>query len=63
MNHLRPEPFEESGRVFGAGDLTLFAGPCVLETPDEAVRIGEVCRRLCEERGFGYVFIPDGETK
>ena len=56
MNHLRPEPFEESGRVFGAGDLTLFAGPCVLEAPDEAVRIGEVCRRLCEERGSGYVF-------
>ena len=48
--------FEESGLVFGAGDLTVFAGPCVLEDPEEALRIAETCQTLCRERGFGYAF-------
>lgn len=34
----------------------LIAGPCVLSTEAEAVRIGSVCLRLAEKFGWRYVF-------
>jgi len=40
----------------GAQSLTIAAGPCVLETFDEALYIAEQMKKLCAAFGFGYIF-------
>ncbi len=45
-----------AGRTFGAGKLFLFAGPCVLETPELVHRLaGELCA-IAAERNVPLVF-------
>lgn len=40
----------------GGGRLAVAAGPCVLETLDEALLIAVEMKALCDEFGFGYIF-------
>lgn len=40
----------------GGSSLTVAAGPCVLESFDEALFIAEKMKTLCAEAGFGYIF-------
>ena len=40
----------------GDGTLAIFAGPCVLESLEMALEVGEACRDLCRSLGLGYVF-------
>lgn len=40
----------------GGGRLAIAAGPCVLETFDEALYIAERMKTMCESFGFGYIF-------
>ena len=41
---------------FGAGNLVLVAGPCVLESLELGLEVAERTRDLCAGLGFGYVF-------
>ncbi|MGE0706421.1 MAG: 3-deoxy-8-phosphooctulonate synthase [Planctomycetota bacterium] len=51
------KPFEVFGQQLGApGRLFLIAGPCVVETRDLALRIGERVRDLCARLEVPYVF-------
>ncbi|MCK4547597.1 MAG: 3-deoxy-8-phosphooctulonate synthase [Candidatus Eisenbacteria sp.] len=43
-------------RIGGGAPLVLIAGPCVLETEDEALKIAEKVRRLAQRLGMGYIF-------
>ena len=47
---------EISGQKFGAGKLFLFAGPCVLETPELVHRIAGELRDIAAARGVPLVF-------
>lgn len=40
----------------GGGRLAVAAGPCVLDTFDEALMIAETMKEYCAEFGFGYIF-------
>jgi 2-dehydro-3-deoxyphosphooctonate aldolase (KDO 8-P synthase) len=40
----------------GGGRLVIVAGPCVLDTLDEALHIAERMKAMCDEYGFGYIF-------
>ena len=40
----------------GGGTLAVAAGPCVLDTFDEALMIAKTMKEYCAEFGFGYIF-------
>ena len=40
----------------GGGTLAVAAGPCVLDTFDEALTIAKTMKEYCAEFGFGYIF-------
>ena len=40
----------------GGGTLAVAAGPCVLDTFDEALAIAKTMKEYCAEFGFGYIF-------
>lgn len=40
----------------GEGRLAIIAGPCLAESYDLCLEVGETMARLCRERNFGYVF-------
>lgn len=44
------------GITVGGGKLVVAAGPCVLESFDEALFIAESMKSLCAENGFDYIF-------
>jgi 2-dehydro-3-deoxyphosphooctonate aldolase (KDO 8-P synthase) len=46
----------DSGVTVGNGGLTLFAGPCAVESRDLALQVAETLTGLCEDRGIGLVF-------
>lgn len=51
------EPVTIGGRPVGRGQpLFVIAGPCVLEEPDEMLRIAEHLARTCGDLGLGYCF-------
>jgi 2-dehydro-3-deoxyphosphooctonate aldolase (KDO 8-P synthase) len=41
---------------FGGERLCVIAGPCVIESEETCLRVGEAMQALCAELGFGYVF-------
>ena len=41
---------------FGGAALAVIAGPCVIESEETCLRVGEAMQRVCSELGFGYVF-------
>ena len=41
---------------FGDKPLVVIAGPCVIESADHCLKLGEHARRVCEKLGLGYVF-------
>lgn len=51
------KPFDVAGVTLGKpGELFLIAGPCVVQTLDLALTIGEKTRDLCRDLGVPYVF-------
>lgn len=40
----------------GTGDITLIAGPCVIESRDHALMLGEKIARIAREKNFSYIF-------
>lgn len=42
--------------LVGGESMSLIAGPCVIESLDLCLQIGEVVLRACETLGVGYVF-------
>ena len=50
-------PIEIGGTLVGRGrPLYIIAGPCVLEDPDEMLRVAESLAATCAELGVGYCF-------
>jgi 2-dehydro-3-deoxyphosphooctonate aldolase (KDO 8-P synthase) len=43
-------------RVGGGAPLVLIAGPCVIESLDHCLAVGEAARKTCEALGVPYVF-------
>lgn len=41
---------------FGGGGITLIAGPCVIESRDHVLFLGEKIARIARDAGFEYVF-------
>jgi 2-dehydro-3-deoxyphosphooctonate aldolase (KDO 8-P synthase) len=56
MEPLRPITLDDSDITIGAGKLALFAGPCVLESLEGALAIGEELQKVCSSLGVSYVF-------
>jgi 2-dehydro-3-deoxyphosphooctonate aldolase (KDO 8-P synthase) len=56
MEPLRPITLDDSHITIGAGKLALFAGPCVLESLEGALKIGEELQKICASLGVSYVF-------
>jgi 2-dehydro-3-deoxyphosphooctonate aldolase (KDO 8-P synthase) len=51
------QPIAVADRRVGAGEpLYVIAGPCVLEEPDEMLRLADALARTCRELGLGYCF-------
>lgn len=51
------EPVTIGGRPVGRGQpLFVIAGPCVLEEPDEMLRVAEHLAQACRALGLGYCF-------
>jgi 2-dehydro-3-deoxyphosphooctonate aldolase (KDO 8-P synthase) len=42
--------------IIGSGDITLLAGPCVIESRDHALFLGEKIAAIARAAGFNYVF-------
>ncbi|RYG37078.1 3-deoxy-8-phosphooctulonate synthase, partial [bacterium] len=56
MDGLRVTPFSVGDVEIGRGKLAIIAGPCMAESYDLCLEVGETMARLCRERGFGYIF-------
>jgi 2-dehydro-3-deoxyphosphooctonate aldolase (KDO 8-P synthase) len=50
------EAFEVGGVSFGAGSLTIIAGPCVIESEGHALMMARECQRRAKVAGLDYVF-------
>lgn len=48
--------FGVGGVSVGGGQLVVIAGPCVAESYDLCMTVGQHMQRLCERLGFGYIF-------
>src|SRR5262245_44860003 len=51
-----PKPFSVGKATFGAGRLTVIAGPCVIEAPEHALMMARECRDRAAAAGLDYVF-------
>ena len=49
-------PFSVGPLKVGGERLTIIAGPCLAESLDLCLLVGERMRTLCDERGFNFVF-------
>src|SRR4051812_15848874 len=49
-------PFRVRDVEVGGAALCVIAGPCVIESEETCLRVGEAMLRVCAELGFGYVF-------
>ncbi len=49
-------PVDIASFTVGADRLTLFAGPCVIESAEMCLEIAAACRDACRELGVNYVF-------
>ncbi len=43
-------------RIGGGASLALIAGPCVIESLEHCLRVGEAARRVCEALGMPFIF-------
>ncbi len=51
------QPVKLRNHLIGAGQpLYIIAGPCVLEDPDEMMKVGEYLTGVCEKLGVGFCF-------
>ena len=56
MKSISPIQLDDSDITIGTGKLALFAGPCVLESLEGALTIGEELQKVCASLGMSYVF-------
>jgi 2-dehydro-3-deoxyphosphooctonate aldolase (KDO 8-P synthase) len=56
MEAKRIEPFKVGDVSFGAGRLTIIAGPCVIESEEHALMMARECRQRALDAGLDYVF-------
>ncbi|CAN5676228.1 3-deoxy-8-phosphooctulonate synthase [soil metagenome] len=49
-------PFSVGNVWIGEGRLAIIAGPCLAESYELCLQVGQTMARLCADRGFGYVF-------
>jgi 2-dehydro-3-deoxyphosphooctonate aldolase (KDO 8-P synthase) len=52
----RIESFRVGDVSFGAGSLTIIAGPCVIESEEHALMMARECRKRTDAAGLDYVF-------
>lgn len=52
---IRPVAISENLAI-GGGDITLIAGPCVIESRDHVLFLGEKIAAIAREAGFSYIF-------
>ena len=45
-----------TNRIGNGGPLMVMAGPCVIESTDHCLRVGEAAARVCERIGLPFVF-------
>lgn len=50
------KPFSVRNVTFGDGRLTIIAGPCVIESPEHALMMGQECRARAQKAGLDFVF-------
>ena len=56
MKSISPIQLDDSDITIGTGKLALFGGPCVLESLEGALTIGEELQKVCASLGMSYVF-------
>lgn len=50
------KPFSVNNVTFGDGRLTIIAGPCVIESPEHALMMGQECLARARKAGLDFVF-------
>ncbi|MFN2513505.1 MAG: 3-deoxy-8-phosphooctulonate synthase [Pyrinomonadaceae bacterium] len=50
------KPFQVGSATFGAGQLTIIAGPCVIESLDHALMMARECANRARQAGLGFVY-------
>lgn len=56
MRDLQIKKVKVRNLCIGSDKLVIVAGPCALESFDEALQIGREMKKLCLEFDFGYIF-------
>jgi 2-dehydro-3-deoxyphosphooctonate aldolase (KDO 8-P synthase) len=52
----RKKSFQVGNATFGAGPLTIIAGPCVIESEEHAMMMARECAARARAAGLGFVF-------
>ena len=53
---MTPKPFSVGNATFGDGQLTIIAGPCVIESDEHVMMMARECSSRAKEAGLGFVF-------
>jgi 2-dehydro-3-deoxyphosphooctonate aldolase (KDO 8-P synthase) len=53
---MTPRPFSVGDATFGGGQLTIIAGPCVIESDEHVMMMARECSSRAKEAGLGFVF-------
>jgi 2-dehydro-3-deoxyphosphooctonate aldolase (KDO 8-P synthase) len=53
---MMPKPFSVGNVTFGDGQLTIIAGPCVIESDEQVMMMARECLSRAKEAGLGFVF-------
>jgi len=50
------KPFKVGSATFGAGGMTIIAGPCVIESPEHTMMMARECSERARNAGLDFVF-------
>ncbi|HUW81259.1 MAG TPA: 3-deoxy-8-phosphooctulonate synthase [Phycisphaerae bacterium] len=53
---MDPAGVDVGGVTIGGGGLCVIAGPCVIESRDHCLALGEHAAKVCDRLGLGYIF-------
>jgi 2-dehydro-3-deoxyphosphooctonate aldolase (KDO 8-P synthase) len=56
MSDGKVKPFAVGNTNFGAGGLTIIAGPCVIESREHALMMAEECSKRARKAGLDFVY-------
>ena len=56
MSDGKVKPFAVGNTSFGAGGLTIIAGPCVIESREHALMMAEECSKRARNAGLDFVY-------